>query len=67
VDRRHGAAVRRTVLSLGRRTRGGKNWHYRFSYWPDEQILRKVVDYEQDVFEREQNRGLMGKLKDWLS
>jgi serine/threonine protein kinase len=45
----------------------GKNWHYRFLHWPDEQILRKVVDYEQDVFEREQNRGLMGKLKDWLS
>jgi serine/threonine protein kinase len=45
----------------------GRNWFYRFSHWPDEQILRKVVDYEQDAAERTQSRGLRGKLKDWLS
>ncbi|HYI08343.1 MAG TPA: serine/threonine-protein kinase [Thermoanaerobaculia bacterium] len=43
----------------------GQRWFYRFSYWPDEQILRKVVDYEQDSTERK--KGLRGKLKDWLS
>ena len=44
-----------------------KRWFYRFSHWPDEQILRKIVDYEQDAAERTaKGRGLRGKLKDWL-
>jgi len=45
----------------------GKSWFYRFSHWPDEQILRKVIDYEQDAAERTASRGLRGKLKNWLS
>ena len=44
----------------------GQKWFYRFSHWPDEQILRKVVDYETDVAERTQGRGLRDKLKGWL-
>ena len=45
----------------------GPRWFYRFSHWPDEQILRKIVDYEQDAAERTQSRGLRAKLKGWLS
>jgi serine/threonine protein kinase len=41
----------------------GSKWFYRFNWWPDEQILRKVVDYEQDAAERK--RG--GFLKRFLS
>ena len=44
----------------------GRKWFYRFSHWPDEMILRKIVDYVQDVAERTQSRGLRGKLRDWL-
>jgi serine/threonine protein kinase len=32
----------------------GSKWFYRFHWWPDEQILRKVIDYEQDAAERKQ-------------
>jgi serine/threonine protein kinase len=44
----------------------GQKWFYRFSYWPDERILRKVVDYDTDTAERAP-RGIRGKLKGWLS
>ena len=44
------------------RSMNGK-WFYRFSWWPDEQILRKVVDYEQDAAERKKS----GFLKRFLS
>jgi serine/threonine protein kinase len=44
----------------------GRKWFYRFSYWPDEQVLRKIVDYDSDVAERTQSRGLRGKLRNWL-
>ncbi len=40
----------------------GPKWFYRFHWWPDEQILRKVIDYEQDAAERKQG----GFLKKWL-
>ena len=30
----------------------GAKWFYRFQWWPDEEILRKVIDYEQDAAER---------------
>lgn len=33
------------------RSMSGK-WFYRFQWWPDEQILRKVIDYDQDAEER---------------
>ena len=39
----------------------GAKWFYRFQWWPDEQILRKVIDYEQDAAERK-NRGFFKKL-----
>ena len=42
-----------------------RRWVYRFTYWPAEQIFRKVVDYLQDVAERRPS-GLRGKLKSWL-
>ncbi|HUP61724.1 MAG TPA: serine/threonine-protein kinase [Thermoanaerobaculia bacterium] len=44
----------------------GQRWFYRFAHWPDEEILRRIVDYEQDAAERTASRGLRGKLKDWL-
>lgn len=40
----------------------GTKWFYRFNWWPDEQILRKVIDYEQDAAERKDR----GFLKKWL-
>ncbi len=40
----------------------GQKWFYRFSWWPDEQILRKVVDYDQDAEERKKQ----GFFKKWL-
>jgi len=42
------------------RSMSGK-WFYRFDWWPDEQILRKVVDYEQDASERKKG-GFFRKL-----
>jgi eukaryotic-like serine/threonine-protein kinase len=36
-------------------------WFYRFHWWPDEEILRKVVDYEQDAAERKKG-GFFRKL-----
>lgn len=41
----------------------GPKWFYRFHWWPDEQILRKVIDYEQDAAERKKGgflRRLLG-------
>lgn len=45
----------------------GTRWFYRFSYWPDEEILRKVVSYETDAYERTLRRkGLADRFKRWL-
>jgi serine/threonine protein kinase len=30
----------------------GAKWFYRFAHWPEEEVLRKVVDYEADIAER---------------
>lgn len=51
---------------LGDVRNDGAKWFYRFSYWPDEQILRKVIDYDHDLEERRQKRGLRDKFRDWL-
>jgi serine/threonine protein kinase len=40
----------------------GTRWFYRFQWWPDQEILRKVVDYDQDAEERK-NKGFFKK---WL-
>lgn len=44
----------------------GNRWFYRFAHWPEEEILRRVIDYDSDVGERSSRRGLGGRLKDWL-
>ena len=43
-------------------------WMYRFTAWPEGEIFRRLVDYEQDQSEREQqaSRQLGGRLSRWL-
>ena len=43
-------------------------WMYRFTAWPEGEIFRRLVDYEQDQAEREQqaSRQLGGRLSRWL-
>jgi serine/threonine protein kinase len=48
---------------------GDGAWTYRFSFWPEEQILRKIVDYEQDWRDRAaaaENR-LSARVQKWIS
>jgi serine/threonine protein kinase len=51
------------------RDKGG-SWTYRFSPWPEAEIFRRIVDYEQDCVERaaavEQGR-LGSRLSRWMS
>jgi hypothetical protein len=44
-------------------------WTYRFGFWPDGEILRRLVDYEEDCAQRatERERSLGSKLQSWLS
>lgn len=42
----------------------GQRWRYRFTHWPEEQILRKVVDYDTDVASRK--KSVRERLKGWL-
>ena len=44
----------------------GNRWAYRFTWWPEEQIFRKVIDYNEDMQQREASKSkLMGKMKSW--
>ena len=47
---------------------GGGPWSYRFTAWPEGEVFRKLVDYEQDQASREQAAGgnLSGRLSRWL-
>ena len=42
----------RIELASDRPIRERNKVSYRVAHWPDEQILRKVIDYEQDAAER---------------
>jgi serine/threonine protein kinase len=43
-------------------------WTYSFAAWPDGEVFRRIVDYEQDCAEREAARkaGLGGRLQKWI-
>jgi hypothetical protein len=43
-------------------------WTYRFTAWPEGEVFRRLVDYEQDQAEREQqaSQKLGGRLSRWL-
>jgi hypothetical protein len=44
-------------------------WTYRFAYWPEGEVFRRLVDYEQDLAARAEaeSKGLSGRLSRWLS
>jgi serine/threonine protein kinase len=46
----------------------GSSWTYRFGTWPDEEVFRRLVDYEQDCAEREAaaSQTLSAKLTKWI-
>jgi len=46
----------------------GAPWTYRFVSWPEGEIFRRLVDYEQDLASREEAAGkkLSGRLSRWL-
>src|SRR5262245_45432105 len=46
----------------------GAPWIYRFTAWPEGEIFRRLVDYEQDQAGRkaEEGQGLGGRLSRWL-
>jgi protein kinase-like protein len=47
---------------------GSAPWTYRFTAWPEGEVFRRLVDYEQDQAEREQqaSQKLGGRLSRWL-
>jgi hypothetical protein len=47
---------------------GGAPWTYRFTAWPEGEVFRRLVDYEQDRTSREEERAtrLPGRLSRWL-
>jgi serine/threonine protein kinase len=47
---------------------GGAPWTYRFTAWPEGEVFRRLVDYEQDQAAREEQaeKGLSGRLSRWL-
>jgi serine/threonine protein kinase len=45
---------------------GAGKWTYYFSHWPDEQILRKIVDYAAEA-EGRKSRGIRDRVKGWFS
>jgi hypothetical protein len=46
----------------------GAAWTYRFTAWPEGEIFRRLVDYEQDQASRVEQTGknLTGRLSRWL-
>jgi hypothetical protein len=46
----------------------GAPWTYRFASWPEGEIFRRLVDYEQDLTSRQQaaSRTLTDRLSRWL-
>lgn len=42
------------------------HWLYRFSTWPDSEIFRRVVDYEEDCFDRANSGGIVRKVRQWF-
>ena len=46
----------------------GAPWTYRFASWPEGEIFRRLVDYEQDLASREAAaaKKLSGRLSRWL-
>jgi len=50
-------------------TEASQRWTYRFGFWPEGEVFRRIVDYEQDCAEREAARssGLGVRLQKWIS
>ena len=48
---------------------GSSGWTYCFGYWPQEQVFRRLVDYEQDSAEpaSAHELSLKGRLQRWIS
>ena len=46
----------------------GAPWTYRFTAWPEGEVFRRLVDYEQDQSAREEQaeKGLSSRLSRWL-
>jgi hypothetical protein len=46
----------------------GAPWTYRFVAWPEGEVFRRLVDYEQDAAAREEAEAkrLSGRLSRWL-
>jgi hypothetical protein len=46
----------------------GARWMYRFVGWPEGEVFRRLVDYEQDLGERREAgaRSLTNRLSRWL-
>jgi serine/threonine protein kinase len=41
-------------------------WTYRFATWPEGEVFRRLVDYENDTTARDAPRGLGSKLSKWI-
>ena len=42
-------------------------WMYRFTFWPEGEVFRRLVDYDEDCRQRAvPAAGLGAKLSDWL-
>ncbi len=45
----------------------GKSWTYRFSSWPEEEVFRRIVDYEADArASAARDEPLASKLRKWI-
>jgi serine/threonine-protein kinase len=64
---RYGGGYYRLEETLPRAP-GQESWTYRFSFWPAEQVFRRIVDYEQDAADRRaaSERSLKGRLQRWI-
>ncbi len=40
-------------------------WTYRFGFWPEEEVLRGIVDYERDAAGRVKPPGVLDRFKRW--
>jgi len=56
------------LMDLQAPASGGAPWAYRFLAWPEGEIFRRLVDYEQDLVARAEADGkkLSGRLTRWL-
>ncbi|HUO85071.1 MAG TPA: serine/threonine-protein kinase [Thermoanaerobaculia bacterium] len=45
---------------------GSRPWIWSFSTWPDEEIFRRIVDYDEAASGRPKQGGIAGKLRGWL-